>query len=151
MKIELLGEPEIAALTADLRKARGSVTLATAWHPYPKISQQTGLAILKDFVQHLFGLKIAFEKLPLLTTEEATRTAMSFLETDMAYGGEPLMSSEESKKYVDRFFSGFRNAWFFTNRYNDNSWYSFSRSTFDAAILVVDPKKAGLMVVEDED
>ena len=73
MKIDILDESEIAVLREDLKRVRGKVTLATARHPFPKVSYGSAAAILKDFVRHLFGLNIALDKLPLLRADEARR------------------------------------------------------------------------------
>lgn len=150
MKIEILDEPEISLLREGLKKIRGRVTLATARHSKPKISHGVAIAILNDFVQHLFGLNIAFEKLPQLRLDEAYREVSSWLERDLAYQSE-IMTHEDATAYLKRLFGQFQNPWFFSNRFGDGSWRAITKSTFDAALLIVDQHKAGILVIEDED
>jgi hypothetical protein len=151
MKIEILDDSGIALLRDELKIVRGGgVTLAVARHPQLRINQDGAISIIKDFVQHLFGLTVAFEKLPQLRSDEALQEASSWLQHDFAHGFE-LMSQDAAAAYVRRIFDWFANPSFFSTRFGDNSWHPITKSMFDAGLLIIDQAKAGLLVIQDDD
>jgi hypothetical protein len=151
MKIEIVESEDVAAIREDILDRRGGgVTLVLAKHSQPRVAMENAIAVLKDFVQHVFGLSTAFETLPMLTRDEAVVAASSWLTNDLSCLEENL-PSEEAQGNVMCFLALFANPTCFTTRYGDGTWHPVTKSTFDAALLVMDATHAGFLVVQDDD
>lgn len=120
---------------------RGSLSLV-------ELAERSGLAATSE----------TYREIPAAT---ARWLAVRILTHDLAYQCE-LVTPEIAERLVDAYFAAFAAPGhrYFTNLQGDRSnpdrswldnWAPATRATFDAGVLILGPKLAGILWVEDED
>ena len=130
---------------------------------YSEVRDQQSLSA--DDAAREFGIRPLGERWRNVDRETATQVLFSLLIEDMAYSS-PRLEREQAIAVIGEFLGKFSDgALFFTNgnweqgwkkaedgiRSVGPSWEPATSATFDGGVIALDPKRSGILWLEDED